>query len=206
VRLKRLLMTGPGKGLVAVAAVGALALANAAPAAAAEALPGAGAFSGYENAPTDFTLYGFPPILNGPPNVLCALYKPSASSPLVETLYLTGTFNGLTITPPGTAVFVDSGTNYDASPLGTFTAGTACISLPFSVPGTLTVTVTGDSCSGPATYTRVGSNVVIESTALSCTGSGTSAIMVLTGVEVPTSLVPVLTGPDANLAGTYVQA
>jgi hypothetical protein len=192
---------------VAVAAVGALALANAAPAAA--ALPGAGAFSGYENAPA-FALYGFPPILNGPVNVLCAAYSPTAAAPLRETLNLTGTFNGLTITPPGTAVFVDSSTAYDASPLGTFAAGSLCLSTPFAVPGTLTVTVTGDVCtspaSSPATYTRAASSAVLIQGALSCT-SGATATMVITGAEAPISLVePPLTGADAVLAGTYVQA
>jgi hypothetical protein len=203
VRLKKLLMTGPAKGLVAVAAVGALALANAAPAAA--ALPGAGAFSGYEIAPAS-NLYGFPPIINGPVNVLCANFTPTAAAPLTETVFLTGTFNGLTITPPGTAVFTDSGTSYDASPLGTFASGSLCLGVPTAVPGTLTVDVTGDHCvANSASYTRIGSNVAIESTGLNCTNAG-SATIVLTGVEVPTSLVPVLTGPDANLAGSYVQA
>jgi hypothetical protein len=201
-RLKKLMMTGPGKGLVAAAALGALALANAAPAAA--ALPGAGDFSGYENGPAG-TVYGFPPILNAPPNVLCANFTPTAVGPLMETLDLTGTFNGLTITPPGTAVFVDSSTSYDASPLGTFAPGSLCLGAPFSVPGTLTVTVTRDTCVGPATYTRIGSNVVISSTALTCASAG-SASMVLTGVEVPVKWEPPLKGPDALLVGTYVQA
>jgi hypothetical protein len=198
--LKKLLMTGPGRGLVVAAAAGALALANAAPAFA--ALPGAGAFTGFEDAPAS-TLYGFPPILNGPVNVLCANFVPTTGAPLRETLTLTGTFNGLTIVPSGTAVFEDTSTPYDASPLGTFADGSLCLGLPFSVPGTLTVTVPGDSCTGAATYTRVGSNVVIASTSLSCTNAG-GATMVLTGVEVPTSLV--LGSPDATLAGAYVQA
>jgi hypothetical protein len=117
---------------------------------------------------------------------------------------LTGTFNGLTIAPPGVAVF-ESSQNYDASPLGTFAAGSLCLGLPAAVNGSLNVTVTGDSCTGDASYTRIQSAIVIASTNLNCATAG-SATMVLTGAQVPVSLVPVLTGPSSIVAGAYVQA
>lgn len=181
---------------------------------AAAAAPGAGAFVGAETAPTSFTTY---PPLNITP--LCAEYLPSSTGPLVENLSFTGTFNGLNIVPPfGTATLTDTGSKYDASPLGTFAPGTNCSALTvgFPVSGSWTASIpvlggTTYACSGTTgTYVRVQSAIVITLTG-TCSPSVGTVTFTFTGTEVPCLPLPCNPGPpypagdDAITQGAYVQ-
>lgn len=181
------------KGLVAGAAAGAMLLGGSP--AHADA-PGAGVFTGRELAP-DSTLYT-------PPITLCATFTPTTGPDLVHELALTGTFHGVVGT--GTAVYTNSTTNYDASPLGTFTAGTNCISAPFAVPGSMNITFGSNSCQGTATYLRVQSAYTLQFSGNCSVGGDTQ--VVFTGVQEP---CPPALGcpidPDASalMQGDYAQ-
>lgn len=205
------------RGAVAtVLAAGALLLGSVGPAAAAG--PGAGVFTGYEDAPNS-VLYTLPPPLPPLPSpTLCAKFTPTSGTPLRETLLLKGTFNGGAAVVDGTATFTNSTNDYDANPVGTFAPNSQCVGAPYAVRGTLSITVTaaGINCTGTAnaaTYTRTASSAIVITG--SCTSaSGTTVTLTATGVEVPCPEpvfpagcpgVPPYAGHDAILAGTYVQ-
>lgn len=183
--------------VLTAASTGALVVANAVPASASSG-PGLGAFIGFETAP-DSTLI--------PLSALCAEFNPGgAFGPLVESLTLTGTFNGSTVPLlTGTATFTSTSAKYDASPIGTFADGSSCVGAPFTVPGTLSINMGTVNCStsaGSAGYLRTAASVVVM------TGSCGGVNMTLTGVEEPCIAVldpcPIL-GSDALLQGAYVQ-
>jgi hypothetical protein len=238
--LSRLKRSSIKAGLVASVASVALVFSGAAPASA--ALPGAGAFVGGETPPNADVFY---PMFGVTP--LCARFNPTyvdpgppviPASPLIEALSFTGTFNGLNLVPPfGSATFTSTNATYDASPLGTFAPNTNCgaTTVGFPVPGTVTVSATVQpvgvplpprvtyNCSGPGSYSRVASAVIIQFTdASGCTPSTqptvppttTPLTMIFTGAEVPcfplstpcdSAPAPIPPGSSALLSGSYVQ-
>ena len=151
------------KGLIAGAAAGAMLLSGG------PAHAGAvdGTFTGRELAPESE--------LHVPPVTLCATFLPTSTVPLEHHLDLTPVGS---LAPTGSAVFKNTGTNYDANPVGTFAEGSNCIGEPFAVPGTLTVTFGSNTCSGSATYTRIQSVYQL-------TGSCGSTQYTFTGVQEP---------------------
>lgn len=162
-----------GGTVAAVAAAGLLG--NMSPA---SAEPGAGITTGVSEVRTD-NAAGTLPL---PP---CA-----HATALTIELTTTGTFMAQTEVFAGSATATFTATeDFWFSPLGIFTDGLCAVPAP--VPGTLTVTGTGLSCSGGAQYTRQGANAYAITTLLgsnTCTVNGTTAlssILTFTGDQNP---------------------
>lgn len=218
---KRRLLGSMVTATLAVAAI----LVGAGPAAAVGS--GAGTFYGDEHAPDSTLDTSFPPSL-------CAQFKPTASVPLKEDLFMYGTltYNGVNHTGTWMATFTNSSTSYWASPVGTFAALASCKAASglggYHVPsdaspngvvikewtppfGPSGATV----CSGAGYYARqAGSVITIQMTNGTCGGTTNPSTVTWTGTEVACGPLgcPDLdestpnTNADAYTSGAYRQS